>query len=112
MKKTVANAAPKPVAFTKKSETEAFSTKQLPVEDIDQDRDNPQLVSYYAKDIYQYLRQLEVSALLFSQQTFLHWSVVKVFMLCGLEILCGEFSVHGWLLHPTYDAYHFGRLAC
>lgn len=44
----------------KKAEPEAFSTKQLPVEDIDQDRDNPQLVSYYAKDIYQYLRHLEV----------------------------------------------------
>ena len=61
VKKSVANAAPKPVAVTKKAEPEAFSSKQLPVEDIDQDRDNPQLVSYYAKDIYQYLRDLEVS---------------------------------------------------
>lgn len=50
----------KPVVAVKPAEPEAFSTKQLPVEDIDQDRDNPQLVSYYAKDIYQYLRQLEV----------------------------------------------------
>jgi hypothetical protein len=54
------------VAVTKKAEPEAFSSKQLPVEDIDQDRDNPQLVSYYAKDIYQYLRELEVSISFFT----------------------------------------------
>lgn len=57
LKKNVTTVAPKPV--TKKAEPESYSSKQLPVEDIDLDRDNPQLVSYYAKDIYQYLRQLE-----------------------------------------------------
>jgi hypothetical protein len=46
---------------TKQAEPEAYSSKQLPIEDIDLDRDNPQLVSYYAKDIYSYLRQLEVT---------------------------------------------------
>jgi cyclin B len=51
----------KPVVAAKPAEPEAFSTKQLPIEDIDQDRENPQLVSYYAKDIYSYLRKLEVS---------------------------------------------------
>ena len=50
----------KPVVAAKPAEPEAFSTKQLPIEDIDQDRENPQLVSYYAKDIYSYLRKLEV----------------------------------------------------
>jgi len=57
LKKNVITAAPKPAI--KKPELESYSSKQLPVEDIDLDRDNPQLVSYYAKDIYQYLRQLE-----------------------------------------------------
>lgn len=55
-----ANVIKKVVATTKK-EPEAFSTQQLPVEDIDLDRENPQLVSYYAKDIYSYLRLLEKS---------------------------------------------------
>ena len=62
MKKSGPIAAPKAIVPAKKAvEPEAYSTKQLPVEDIDLDRDNPQLVSYYAKDIYQYLRQLEVN---------------------------------------------------
>ena len=64
MKKSLPVAAPKATVCTKKAEPEAYSSKQLPVEDIDQDRDNPQLVSYYAKDIYQYLRQLEVYCVL------------------------------------------------
>jgi len=55
-----ANVIKKVVATTKK-DPEAFSTQQLPVEDIDLDRENPQLVSYYAKDIYSYLRLLEKS---------------------------------------------------
>lgn len=59
LKKNLPTAAPKPAANIKKAEPESYSSKQLPVEDIDVDRDNPQLVSYYAKDIYQYLRQLE-----------------------------------------------------
>jgi hypothetical protein len=59
-KKVVPAAAPKAVVCTNKAEPEAYSSKQLPIEDIDLDRDNPQLVSYYAKDIYSYLRQLEV----------------------------------------------------
>nr|SVE73388.1 EOG090X013U [Daphnia atkinsoni] len=66
VKKTVQTAAPKAVC-TKKAEPEAYSTKQLPIEDIDLDRDNPQLVSYYAKDIYTYLRQLEKSYLIGAQ---------------------------------------------
>ncbi|EFX70326.1 G2/mitotic-specific cyclin B, copy B-like protein [Daphnia pulex] len=60
-KKVVPAAAPKAVVCTNKAEPEAYSSKQLPIEDIDLDRDNPQLVSYYAKDIYSYLRQLEKS---------------------------------------------------
>lgn len=59
VKKSIPVAAPKATVCAKKAEPEAYSSKQLPVEDIDQDCDNPQLVSYYAKDIYQYLRQLE-----------------------------------------------------
>lgn len=61
VKKVVPVAAPKAVVCTKQAEPEAYSSKQLPIEDIDLDRDNPQLVSYYAKDIYSYLRQLEKS---------------------------------------------------
>lgn len=41
----------------------SYSSKQLPenVEDIDkEDSGNPQLVSVYVKDIYVYLRELEV----------------------------------------------------
>nr|SVE89714.1 EOG090X013U [Daphnia sinensis] len=64
VKKIVPTAAPKAVLCTKKAEPEAYSTKQLPIEDIDLERDNPQLVSYYAKDIYSYLRQLEKSYLI------------------------------------------------
>nr|SVE75587.1 EOG090X013U [Daphnia hispanica] len=67
VKKTVSAAPPKAVVCTKKAEPEAYSTKQLPIEDIDLDRDNPQLVSYYAKDIYTYLRQLEKSYLIGAQ---------------------------------------------
>lgn len=67
VKKPLSSAAPKTAAVTKKAEPEAYSSKQLPVEDIDQDRDNPQLVSYYAKDIYQYLRELEKSYAVNSQ---------------------------------------------
>lgn len=43
--------------------TVSYSSKQLPenVEDIDkEDSGNPQLVSVYVKDIYVYLRELEV----------------------------------------------------
>ena len=54
------NVEPKREVAAVKKEPESFSTKQLPIEDIDLDRENPQLVSYYAKDIYRYLRQLEV----------------------------------------------------
>nr|SVE77435.1 EOG090X013U [Daphnia lumholtzi] len=64
IKKTVPAAAPKAALCTKKADPEAYSTKQLPIEDIDLERDNPQLVSYYAKDIYTYLRQLEKSYLI------------------------------------------------
>ncbi|XP_078386425.1 G2/mitotic-specific cyclin-B2 [Cetorhinus maximus] len=40
---------------------QAFSGAILEVEDIDaQDRDNPQMCSQYIKDIYKYLRQLEM----------------------------------------------------
>lgn len=40
----------------------AFSTQRLNVEDIDsQDSNNPQLVSEYVCDIYNYLRTLEVT---------------------------------------------------
>ncbi|XP_059351894.1 LOW QUALITY PROTEIN: G patch domain-containing protein 1-like [Daphnia carinata] len=67
VKKIVPTAAPKAVLCTKKVEPEAYSTKQLPIEDIDLERDNPQLVSYYAKDIYSYLRQLEKSYLIGAQ---------------------------------------------
>nr|SVE79951.1 EOG090X013U [Daphnia magna] len=67
VKKIVPTAAPKAVLCTKKAEPEAYSTKQLPIEDIDLERDNPQLVSYYAKDIYSYLRQLEKSYLIGAQ---------------------------------------------
>ena len=48
-----------------------YSTQQFSqVEDIDLDRDNPQLVSYYAKDIYKYLRHLEVGFLNFDLSQF------------------------------------------
>ena len=42
---------------------QAFSDALLcKIEDIDnEDRENPQLCSDYVKDIYQYLRQLEVA---------------------------------------------------
>jgi len=53
--KPVAVKKPEPVVEPEAS----YSTNQLPVEDIDTDRENPQLVSYYAKDIYRHLRQLE-----------------------------------------------------
>lgn len=44
--------------------TEAFS-QQLQIEDIDvADSDNPQLCAEYAKDIYKYMKELEVSSLL------------------------------------------------
>lgn len=40
--------------------SEAFS-EQLHIDDIDtQDADNPQLCAEYAKDIYQYMRDIEV----------------------------------------------------
>jgi cyclin B len=40
---------------------EAFSKAYTRVEDIDvNDKDNPQLVSEYVNDIYQYMRELEV----------------------------------------------------
>ena len=39
---------------------EAFSKQLLKVPDIDKDdRDNPQLVSEYVNDIYEYMRELE-----------------------------------------------------
>ena len=53
--KPVAVKKPEPVVEPEAS----YSTNLLPVEDIDTDKENPQLVSYYAKDIYRYLRQLE-----------------------------------------------------
>ena len=41
---------------------EAFSKALLNVQDIDaNDKDNPQLVSEYVNDIYEYMRSLEVS---------------------------------------------------
>ena len=40
---------------------DAFSRAMVPVEDIDaNDHDNPQLVSEYVNDIYDYMRQMEV----------------------------------------------------
>ena len=42
--------------------SQAFSSQRLDVEDIDaDDKDNPQLVSEYVKDIYKYMWHLEVS---------------------------------------------------
>lgn len=80
VKKVLPNAAPKASASLKKPEPEAYSTKQLPVEDIDTDRDNPQLVSYYAKDIYSYLRELEVI------QAF-SLGICRLLKYCFIEIL-------------------------
>ena len=41
---------------------DAFSKAMLKFEDIDKnDHENPQLVSEYVNDIYEYMRQLEVS---------------------------------------------------
>lgn len=46
--------------------SEAFS-QQLQIEDIDlTDADNPQLCAEYAKDIYKYMKELEVRGLLLS----------------------------------------------
>lgn len=40
---------------------DAFSRAMVPVEDIDaNDHENPQLVSEYVNDIYEYMRQMEV----------------------------------------------------
>lgn len=40
---------------------DAFSKAFIKVEDIDaNDKDNPQLVSEYVNEIYQYMRELEV----------------------------------------------------
>lgn len=104
MKKTVATAAPKAVVCTKKAEPEAYSTKQLPIEDIDLDRDNPQLVSYYAKDIYTYLRQLEVLILL------THLLAVRKDSIVALEILSDWRAVHGcrWLHDSANHANYLG----
>ena len=42
---------------------DAFSKALLNVQDIDaNDKDNPQLVSEYVNDIYDYMRSLEVSS--------------------------------------------------
>ena len=42
--------------------TDAYTNGLSHVEDIDaNDHDNPQLVSEYVNDIYEYMRQLEVS---------------------------------------------------
>ena len=107
MKKTLPVAAPKATVCTKKAEPEAYSSKQLPVEDIDQDRDNPQLVSYYAKDIYQYLRQLEVYCVLSCFLTL--WLISILFL---VEIFPNWWTLHGWLHDPANYAHHFSWLAC
>ena len=44
------------------SDADAFSKILLNVQDIDaNDKENPQLVSEYVNDIYEYMRDLEVS---------------------------------------------------
>jgi len=39
----------------------AYSTNHLNFQDIDTEKDNPQLVACYVKDIYKYLLDVEVS---------------------------------------------------
>lgn len=61
---------------------EAFSKALLKVEDIDEnDKDNPQLVSEYVNDIYQYMKELEVGFISFLCLQFLKllkiWTTVK-----------------------------------
>lgn len=57
--------SPAPMDMSSNSQgEEAFSKQLLPllqnVQDIDKDdRDNPQLVSEYVNDIYEYMRELE-----------------------------------------------------
>lgn len=55
---------PEPVKFVaadEEAKLNAFSSKLLQGEDIDvEDADNPQLVSEYIKEIYLYLRYMEV----------------------------------------------------
>lgn len=97
VKKAAPSAAPKAVLAVKKAEPEAYSTKQLPVEDIDLDRDNPQLVSYYAKDIYQYLRMLEVSLKLF-------------IFICHLALTLSIVRKHSQLGLITWMDTRFGQL--
>lgn len=50
---------------------DAFSHAMMPVEDIDaNDCDNPQLVSEYVIDIYDYMRSLEVRTYLILEHIF------------------------------------------
>ncbi|XP_060709284.1 G2/mitotic-specific cyclin-B2 [Hemiscyllium ocellatum] len=65
--RTPVSPTPMDVSMTEDSSTkeedlcQAFSEAILKVEDIDaQDSDNPQMCSQYIKDIYKYLRQLEM----------------------------------------------------
>ena len=95
--KKVPTAPPKVTAVVKPVEPESFSTKQLPVEDIDQDRDNPQLVSYYAKDIYSYLRQLEV--FLFSP-SFSSLVLIKIARFQQAYAIKAQY-MDGYLIRPT-----------
>lgn len=55
-------ASPAPMDISANSAGDAFSKQILPVNDIDRDdHDNPQLVSVYVNDIYDYLWKLERS---------------------------------------------------
>ncbi|XP_038661523.1 G2/mitotic-specific cyclin-B1-like isoform X2 [Scyliorhinus canicula] len=48
-------------ACTSEEPSEAFSNEILPVEDVDlKDGNNPMLCSEYVKDVYKYLRELEI----------------------------------------------------
>lgn len=67
----------KPDSPMETSCSEAFSKTLLPINvaDIDKDdRDNPQLVSDYVNDIYNYLRELEVIIAECSVVHFPHFS--------------------------------------
>lgn len=78
---------------------EAFSKALLKVEDIDEnDKDNPQLVSEYVNDIYQYMKELEVGFqyVVFSLVCFLH--TIKKNCICTFRLNVIIFKNLKWSL--------------
>lgn len=88
---------------------EAFSKALLKVEDIDEnDKDNPQLVSEYVNDIYQYMKELEVGFISFLCLQFLKllkiWTTVKekLFGSSRMCKLCLNWIIF-WNLHIEWS---------